>query len=73
MLALRVDGLAPGGWRYHPQQQALQPRRLQAEGLGRRARAAALDQDVIGDAAAVIVLAMDRATFAADPAGAARG
>jgi nitroreductase len=55
------------------QQQALQPRRLQAEGLGRRARAAGLDQDVIGDAAAVIVLALDRATFAADPAGAARG
>ena len=73
VLALRVDGLAPGGWRYHPQQQALQPRRLQAEGLSRRARAAGLDQDVIGDAAAVIVLAMDRATLAADPAGAARG
>jgi SagB-type dehydrogenase family enzyme len=73
VLALRVQGLAPGGWRYHPQLQALQPRALQAEGLSRRARAAGLDQDVIGDAAAVFVLAMDRATFAADPAGAARG
>jgi hypothetical protein len=41
--------------------------------LRARARAAALDQDVIGDAAAVFVLAIDRAGFAADPLGAARG
>jgi nitroreductase len=37
------------------------------------ARAAALDQDVIGDAALVFVLSIDRAAFAADPLGPARG
>ena len=48
------------------------PRRAPAE-LRAAARAAALDQDVIGDAAAVFVLSMDRAVFAADPLGPARG
>lgn len=37
------------------------------------ARAAALGQDVIGDAAAVVVLGIDRAAQGADAAGAARG
>jgi nitroreductase len=41
--------------------------------LRRRSRAAGLDQDTIGDAAVVVVLAIDRAAFAADPAGPARG
>jgi len=41
--------------------------------LRQRSRAAALDQDVIGDAAAVFVLSMARAAFAADPSGPARG
>ncbi|WP_298236208.1 nitroreductase family protein, partial [uncultured Azohydromonas sp.] len=41
--------------------------------LRAEARAAALDQDVIGDAAAVLVLSADRAALAADACGAARG
>lgn len=41
--------------------------------LRQRARAAALDQDVIGDAAVVFVLSLDRAALLADAAGAARG
>jgi nitroreductase len=73
VLALRVAGLSAGAWRYHPGAHALEPRTRHPEGLSRRARAAGLDQDVIGDAAAVFVLSIDRAAFAADPAGAARG
>ena len=68
-----VEGLAPGAYRYQPAGHALARRRA-LPAAGRAAtRAAALDQDVIGDAAAVFVLAIDRATFAADPLGAARG
>jgi SagB-type dehydrogenase family enzyme len=77
--AVRVDvvihavaGMAPGAYRYEPARHALVPRRAPAE-LRAAARAAALDQDVIGDAAAVFVLSMDRAVFAADPLGPARG
>jgi SagB-type dehydrogenase family enzyme len=66
-----VDGLAPGAYRYRPQDHALLPRRNGA--LRAAARAAALDQDVIGDAAAVLVLSIDRAALAADASGAARG
>jgi nitroreductase len=40
--------------------------------LRQRARAAGLDQDVIGDAAVVFVLSLDRATLLADPLGPAR-
>ena len=67
-----VDGLAPGAYRYRPHDHALLPRRP-GTGLRAAARAAALDQDVIGDAAAVLVLSIDRAAFAADASGAARG
>ncbi len=73
VLAARVAGLAALAWRYHPAAQALEPRTRPADDLSRRARAAGLDQDVIGDAAAVLVLSIDRAAWAADPAGAARG
>jgi SagB-type dehydrogenase family enzyme len=66
-----VDGLAPGAYRYRPPDHALLPRR--SGDLRAAARAAALDQDVIGDAAAVLVLSIDRATLAADASGAARG
>lgn len=67
-----VEGLPPGAYRYRPQDHALLPRRA---GTDQRAaaRAAALDQDVIGDAAVVLVLSIDRAVFAADASGAARG
>jgi len=67
-----VDGLAPGAYRYRPRDHALLPRRP-GTGLRAAARAAALDQDVIGEAAAVLVLSIDRAALAADPHGAARG
>ena len=67
-----VAGLAPGAYRYEPAQHALVRRRAHSL-LRDAARAAALDQDVIGDAAAVFVLTIDRASFAADRFGPARG
>jgi SagB-type dehydrogenase family enzyme len=68
-----VHGLEPGAWRYDAAAHALRLRLQHGDALRRRARAAALDQDVIGDAAAVLVLSIDRATFAADASGPARG
>lgn len=77
--AVRVDvivntvvGLAPGAYRYEPTQRALLPRRVPASLRG-AARAAALDQDVIGEGAVVFVLSADRAVLSADPHGSARG
>lgn len=67
-----VQGLAPGSWRYQPHGHALAPRRQDGD-LRARSRRAALDQDVIGDAAAVLVLSIDRAALVSDPAGPARG
>lgn len=67
-----VTGLAPGAYRYEPERHALAPRRAPAA-LRAAARAAALDQDVVGDAAVVFVLSIDRGMFAADPLGPARG
>jgi SagB-type dehydrogenase family enzyme len=66
-----VDGLAPGTYRHDPQQHALLPRRTGSD-LRRAARAAALDQDVIGDAAVVFVLSMPRSALLDDAAGPAR-
>lgn len=81
--AVRVDvvinavvGVLPGAYRYQAELHALLPRRVPAEpgaDLRASAHAAALDQDVVGDAAAVFVLSIDRAAFSADPAGPARG
>jgi SagB-type dehydrogenase family enzyme len=67
-----VAGLSPGVYRHEPRLRALVPRRVPAR-LRAAARAAALDQDVIGHAAVVFVLSIDRAVFAADPLGPARG
>lgn len=53
----RVDGLAPGVYRYLPHH-ALQ--RLRSGDFQAAARSAALSQDVIGDAAAVLILSADR-------------
>lgn len=53
----RVAGLAPGVYRYLPQH-AL--RQVAAGDLSAAARSAALSQDVIGDAAAVLVLSTTR-------------
>ena len=72
VVAHAVQGLPPGAWRYEPQGHRLLPRRL-GRALRAQARSAALDQDVIGDAAVVFVISLDRAALAADPAGAARG
>ena len=73
VLGLAVEGLEASAWRWNAA--AGQPEPVGALGpdARRRARAAALDQDVAGDAAVVFVLSIDRARFAADPAGAARG
>lgn len=73
VVASHVAGLEAGAWRYHPTAHALEPRAPHGDDLRRRARSAGLDQDVIGEAAAVFVLAIDRTAFAADVAGAARG
>ncbi len=67
-----VAGLPPGAYRYESSSHALVPRGASADRRA-TARAAALDQDVIGEAAVVFVLSIDRATFAADPSGPARG
>ena len=66
-----VQGLAPGAYRYHALEHALQPRRTGVD-LRHAARAAALDQDVIGDAAVVFVLAIAPAALRRDPLGPAR-
>ena len=55
----RVAGLQPGVYRYLPARHALQA--VQLGDFAARARNAALDQDVIGDAAVVLVLSADAA------------
>ena len=53
----RVAGLRPGVYRYLPVRHALQP--VQMGDFAAHARNAALDQDVIGDAAVVLLLSAD--------------
>ena len=67
-----VAGLEPGAYRYDARRHALEARRAGAN-LREAARAAALDQDVIGDAQVVFVLGADRAALLADPTGVLRG
>jgi SagB-type dehydrogenase family enzyme len=66
-----VAGLPPGAYRYDPARHALLFRRPGID-LRKAARAAALDQDVIGDAAVVFVLAIDRDALREDTLGPAR-
>jgi hypothetical protein len=66
VLVHAVAGLAPGAYGYEPAHHALLRAACRSD-LRAAARAAALDQDVVGDAAVVFVLSIDRATFAADP------
>lgn len=75
LVASRVQGLGTGAWRLRAAERRLQLCRAQpdAGALRRQARAAALDQEVIGDAAAVLVVSADRASLAADAMGPARG
>lgn len=72
VVAHAVVGLAAGAYRYEPTRHALLLRRGAAD-LRAAAGAAALDQDVIRDAAAVFVLSLDRASIAGDATGPARG
>lgn len=72
VLTTAVDGLQPAAWRYDPGAHRLLLSKT-PDDLRPRARSAALSQDVVGDAAVVIVLTMDRATFMVDPCGPARG
>lgn len=55
----RVQGIQPGIYRYLPGQHALQAVKL--GDFAAQARNAALDQDVIGDAAVILLLSADRA------------
>ncbi|KPF61026.1 hypothetical protein D621_01305 [beta proteobacterium AAP51] len=74
VLTLTVEGHTPAAWRWDARsRRLLYTHALAARTARAQARAAALGQDVVGDAAAVLVLTLDRAAFAADPAGAARG
>lgn len=68
-----VEDLEPGAWRYRPAEHALQHRRALPPSGRAATRSVGLDQDVIGDAAAVLILSIDRDAFAADPFGPARG
>lgn len=70
-----VEGLAPGAWDWDAARGRLQPRRRAADAaaLRRVSRAAALDQDVVGDAAAVLVLGIARRDWTADAGGPLRG
>ena len=60
LVVSRVTGLAPGVYRYHRSrsQHALQP--VRSGDLAAQAQSAALAQDVIGNAAVVLVLSGDR-------------
>lgn len=71
--AAQASAIAQGGQAAPAASGLLQRRIVHGPALRARARAAALDQDVIGEAAVVFVLSLDRAALRADPCGAARG
>jgi SagB-type dehydrogenase family enzyme len=73
VLTAAVQGLPARAWRHDAAAHRLWPRAAPAGALRRAARAAALDQDVVGDAAVVFVLSADRHVLAADALGPARG
>jgi SagB-type dehydrogenase family enzyme len=73
VLTSAVQGLERGAWTWNVKEQRLLRTRAHEPDLRARARAAALDQEVVGLAAAVVVLGIERARWAADPAGPARG
>lgn len=66
-----VQGLEAGAYRYHVSEHALAPRRRST--LRGEARIAGLEQDVIGDAQAVIVVTLDVQALRASKCRAARG
>jgi SagB-type dehydrogenase family enzyme len=69
----RVAGVRAGAFRYDAAGHALRSRRDGDADLSTATRAAGLDQDVIGDAAVVLVVSVDRRVIAGDPLGAGRG
>jgi nitroreductase len=73
LVAHRVEGLAPGAWQWRDGDWTRTGGRAADGDWPVASRAAALDQDVIGEPPAVVVLSIDRATFASDPLGPARG
>lgn len=73
VLTQAVQGHEPAAWHWQAETQRLVLAQAPEAGLRARARAAALDQDVVGDAAVVFVFGIERARFAVDPAGPARG
>lgn len=73
VLTLAIEGMEASAWRWNADAAQMEPLRSIGGSARALVRAAALDQDVAGDAAAVLVLSIDRAGFAVDPAGAARG
>lgn len=74
LVSHRVDGLPAAAWRYRVATHELLPSRYHdSSAVRRQSQAAGLDQEVIGDAAVVVVLTVVRQRFAANPEGAARG
>lgn len=73
VVASHVQGLAVGLWRWETDRLHVE---RAADGVGAlraSARAMALDQDVVGDAAAVVVIAVGRAALRTDRFGPLRG
>jgi SagB-type dehydrogenase family enzyme len=73
VLTPAVQGLERAAWSWNAAQRRLLRTRPHEPDLHARARAAALDQDVVGLAAAVVVLGIERGRWTADAAGPARG
>lgn len=72
VLTPSVQGLPAAAWRHDAATQALRMNVPHGDALRQRARAAALDQDVIGNAAVVFVFSLDREALRTDSAGPAR-
>jgi SagB-type dehydrogenase family enzyme len=74
LLARAVEALPPGVWRYDALQHRLQLQAAwDADQLRRQSQAAALDQEVIGNAPLVLAFCMQRTLWTRDPLGPARG
>jgi SagB-type dehydrogenase family enzyme len=75
VVAQAVADVAAGLWRFDASTGRLSPGppAANATELRQRSRSAGLGQDVIGDAAAVLIFSIERARWTADTTGAARG
>jgi SagB-type dehydrogenase family enzyme len=72
VLTHAVQGFDRAAWHWDAHQRRLVPARGHGPEIRARSRAAALDQDVIGHAAAVFVLGIARERVTADPVGPGR-